>query len=133
MIRVLLLAVLLLGPVAEAQILPHVPLSGLPLGGRGGVPAGLGLAANLQESLTSPAAEIARLEGARKAAIALLLRRHADVLEADPSGDPIVRGEVLVASPTDAALARALADGFSVLRERPAGALGIRVVVLGVP
>lgn len=131
MIRVLLLAVLLLSPVAEAQIVPHLPLSGLPLGGRGGLP-GLGLP-NLQGPLAAPNAEIARLEGARKAAIALLLRRHRDVLEADPSGDPIVRGEVLALSPTAAALARALAAGFSVLRERPAGALGIRLVVLGVP
>jgi hypothetical protein len=54
-------------------------------------------------------------------------------VEADPSGDPIVRGEVLALSPTDAALARALGAGFSVLRERSRGALGIRIVVLGAP
>ncbi|MGB6489647.1 MAG: S8 family serine peptidase [Steroidobacteraceae bacterium] len=132
MIRLLLLAILLLGPAAEAQIgVPRVPLPGLPIGVPGGLPAALGLPAGVQPALTTN--ELGRLEGARKALIAQLLRRHADMLEADPNGNPIVRGEVLALSPTDVALARGLGAGFTVLRERSFGALGIRVVVLGAP
>jgi Subtilase family len=134
MIRGLLLAILILGPAAEAQVgVPRLQVPALPLGGRAGLPAGLGLPFPLQESLTAPKDEIDRLERARKAAIALLLRRHADVLEADPSGDPIVRGEVVALSPTAAGLARARGAGFSVLRESSLGILGIRVVVLAAP
>lgn len=131
MIRMLLLMGLMLGSTAEAQIgVPRVPLPGLPIGG---LPSTLGLPAGLQQTLGTPADEVNRLEGARKALIAQLLRRHADVIETDPNGNPIVRGEVLALSPTDAALARALGAGFSVLREPSRGALGIRIVVLGVP
>ena len=133
MIRVLLLAILLLGPAAEAQIgVPRVRLPGLPIGVPGGLPSALGLAAGLSRP-SPPTDELGLLEGARKALIAQLLRRHADVLEADPNGNPIVRGEVLALSPTDVALARGLGAGFTVLRERSFGALGIRVVVLGAP
>ena len=129
MIRVLLLAILMLGPAAEAQIgVPRLPIR-VP----GGLPGGLGLPLDAQQALTAPTDELARLEGARKALIAQLLRRHADVLEADPDGNPIVRGEVLALGPTDAALAAALRAGFSVLRERSPGALGIRMVVLAAP
>jgi len=129
MIRVLLLAILMLGTAAEAQIgVPRLPIR-VP----GGLPGGLGLPLDAQQALTAPTDEIARLEGARKALIAQLLRRHADVLETDPNGNPIVRGEVLALGPTDAALAAALRLGFSVLRERSPGALGIRMVVLAAP
>jgi subtilisin family serine protease len=132
MIRVLLLAsLMMLGPAAEAQI--RVPLPGLPIGVPAGLPSGLGLPAGLQQTLATPSDEVGRLEDARKALIAQLLRRHGDVLETDPSGNPIVRGEVLALSPTDAALARALGAGFSVLRDRARGALDVRVVVLGAP
>jgi len=134
MIRVLLLTILMLGPAAEAQIgVPRAPLPGLPIGVPGGLPAALGSPAGVQQALTAPTDELGRLEGARKALIAQLLRRHADVLEADPNGNPIVRGEVLALSPTDVALARALGAAFTILRERTFRALGIRVVVLGAP
>jgi hypothetical protein len=132
MIRVLFLAgLIMLGPAAQAQI--RVPLPGLPIGAPGGLASGLGLPAGLQQTLATPADEVSRLEEARKAFVAQLVRRHGDVLETDPSGNPIVRGEVLALSPTDAALARARGAGFSVLRDRSRGALGVRVVVLGAP
>jgi subtilisin family serine protease len=131
MIRVLLLVGLMLGSAAQAQIgVPRMPLPGLPIGG---LPSGLGLQNGLQQTLGTPTDELSRLEGARAALIAQLLRRHKDVIETDPNGNPIVRGELLALSPTDEALARALRAGFSVLRDLPRGALGIRVVVLRAP
>lgn len=62
-----------------------------------------------------------------------LLRRHRDVLEADPRGEPVVRREILAWSPSIAGLAAAKAAGLSVLRERPLDALEEVLVVLGVP
>lgn len=148
MIRVLLLAILMIGPAAEAQLLPGAPLpqpgglpGGLPRDLPGGLPGSLpdrlpasadlpGLAGRTTRALTD---EASPLERARKLRIELLLRRHPDVLEADPSGDPIVRGEVLAFSPARAAQMRALGAGFSILSEHALGALGVHMVVLAVP
>src|SRR5215469_5899899 len=130
MTRVLLLTILMLGPAAEAQILPRVPLPTLPGGLPGTLTGNLPTGAGLPGGLTQDGR---RLERARKLRIRLLLRRHADVVEADPSGEPIVRGEVVALSPTDGALAQARSAGFSIVRDGSLGALGIRIVVLGVP
>jgi len=64
--------------------------------------------------------------------IRTLLRTHGDVVEADPHGNPMVRGEVLVLSPDAAALQAAAAAGFSVAREFTLDVPPIRVVVLHV-
>ncbi|MFI4885226.1 MAG: S8 family serine peptidase [Steroidobacterales bacterium] len=141
MIRVLLLAVLMLGPVAEAQLLPGTPLPSLPGGLPGGLPdrlpgdlpTGAGLGSLARQPAGALTEEVGQLERARKLRIELMLRRHPDVIEADPDGNPIVRGEVLAFSPADPALARALGAGFSILRERALGAVGVRIVVLGIP
>ena len=62
--------------------------------------------------------------------IRTLLRTHHDLIEADPHGNPIVRGEVLVVAPSPATLQAAAAAGFSVVRESTLDALELRVVVL---
>jgi len=62
-----------------------------------------------------------------------LLRRNRGVLEADPHGAPVVRGEVLALSPSAAALEAAAAAGFTVLREESLTELGTRIVVLHAP
>lgn len=133
MTRVLFLTFLMLGPLAEAQILPRTPLPSLPGGLPGSLPAGDVLPDLEQQASGALTDDAWRLEHARKLGIRLLLRRHADVVEADPNGDPIVRGEVLAFSPSDAALAHALSAGFTLLRDRSLGPLGVHIVVLGVP
>lgn len=130
MTRVLFLTFLMLGPLAEGQILPRSPLpGGLP----GSLPAGAVLPGLEQQTTGALTDDVWRLEHARKLGIRLLLRRHADVIEADPNGDPIVRGEVLAFSPTAAALAHALSAGFRLVRDRSLGPLGIRIVVFSAP
>lgn len=62
-----------------------------------------------------------------------LLRQHRDVIEADPRGAPIVRGEVVAISPDDAAISRVVEAGFDVLRTESLDDLAIRIVVLAVP
>jgi subtilisin family serine protease len=72
------------------------------------------------------------LRGLRALQIRTLLRTHRDVIEADPQGNPIVRGEVLVVAPSATALQAAAAAGFSIVRESTLDALELRVVVLRV-
>lgn len=69
----------------------------------------------------------------RRLTIRELLRKHRDVIEADPAGDPIVRSEVVVLSPSPAALDAARAADFAVARERMLDGLDERVVVLRAP
>ena len=72
------------------------------------------------------------LRNLRALQIRTLLRTHRDVIEADPHGNPIVRGEVLVVAPSAAAFQAAAAAGFSVVRESTLDTLELRVVVLRV-
>lgn len=62
-----------------------------------------------------------------------LLQRHPDVVEADPHGEPIRRRELVLVSPSDAALAVAAGLGLVKLREEAWPELDLREVVLRVP
>jgi subtilisin family serine protease len=68
----------------------------------------------------------------RRLAIRERLRQHRDVLESDPAGELIVRGEVVVLSPSAAALDAAQAAGFTITSERTLAG-GERVTVLRAP
>ena len=75
-----------------------------------------------------------RLHNLRGELVRTLLREHADVLEADPAGEPVVRGELLVVAPSSALVAAAEAAGFTRLRdEAPEGLDELRGVVLRAP
>ena len=75
----------------------------------------------------------ASLRDLRRTAIRDLVRRYPRLIERDPSGEAIVRGELLALSPSDGALAAERAAGFSVLRDQALVGLGGRMVVLAVP
>ena len=62
-----------------------------------------------------------------------LLRRHSDVVETDPRGELIRRQELVLVSPSDAALAAAATLGLTPLRDEAWPELGLREVVLRVP
>jgi len=118
---------LALSALAAAQIavpgvrLPPLPNLGLPNLTANGLPSADTLGGDL---------DARTLEQLRVSRIRELLRRHRDVLEADPHGAPIVRGEVLMIAPTDAARAAAIAAGFPVLRELRLPQLQLQIVVL---
>src|ERR1700683_3652808 len=109
---------LALSPLAAAQIgvpgvrLPQLPNLGLPSLTANGLPSADTLGGDLDARTLEQ------------------LRRRRDVLEADPHGAPIVRGEVLMIAPTDAARAAAIAAGFPVLRELTLPQLHLQIVVL---
>jgi subtilisin family serine protease len=79
------------------------------------------------------AADLKRLQELRLMRVRELLRKHRDVIEADPRGAPILRSEVLAFSPSSAAIDAARADGFNIVREKNLEGLGARVVVLRAP
>jgi subtilisin family serine protease len=124
----LLLLSLTLAPLAGAQLgVPAVRLPQLPGVGLPNLP---GASAELLSGNGLSDLDVRRLQDARSARVRELLRRHRDVLEADPHGAPIVRGELLALAPTPAALAAAVAAGFTVSREQALPALGLNIVVL---
>ena len=122
----LALALALAAP-ARAQLgLPRVTLPTLPreLPRIGAVvaPAGDTLAQGL-----------APLQSLRRDTVRALLRDHPDTLEADPAGEPMRRGELVLAAPAAATLAAAVGAGFVVLREQAWPELDLREVVLRAP
>ncbi len=124
--RTILLALCLgLASLAAAQLgvpsvrLPQLPPVTLPNLPATAVPPG-----------TSVGSSIRVARELRMLRIRELLRRHGDVLEADPHGDPIIRGEVLALAPSAAAVQAAVAAGLSVQRELPLEGLDLRIAVL---
>jgi subtilisin family serine protease len=73
------------------------------------------------------------LKDVRRLRLRDLLRRNRATLDVDRNGAPIVRGEVLAVSPSDAELDAAVAAGFTILRVRTLDGLDARIVVLGAP
>ena len=115
--------------LAAAQVaLPAVRLPTLPGTGLNGVPLGADRLSDFTNQV-----DPRRLQELRRLRVRDLIRTHRREIEADPNGAPVLRGEVVAFSPTDAALERARAAGFSVLRERPLEGLDTRIVILGAP
>jgi hypothetical protein len=128
------LVLALAAAVARAQIaLPAARLPSLPDVGSAG--SGLGLPGRLDGTVSRVGDDLdpRRLADLRRRRLSELLRRYPRLIERDPNGAPIVRGEVLAFSPSDVALDHARAVGFDVVRERALGALGARIVVLRGP
>lgn len=119
----------LLGGAASAHA--QLGLPSLPLPGRVG-PVGLdGLRRPVDRLLDR--APLPDLGSLRLDTVKRLLRNHPDQLEADPRGEPALRGEVLAWSPSDAALQAARDAGATVVSDDVLPGLGDRMVVLRLP
>lgn len=111
---------------AHAQL--RLPTLNLPLPDRIGALDATRLRDRLLDSADSlPLREL------RLGQVGQLLRRHGDVLEPDPRGEPVVRREILAWSPTAASRAAVRAAGFAVVREQALEGIGETMVVLRVP
>jgi len=117
-----ILATMLLAPPAQGQLLP----SQLP-----SLPAGVPKQLPQVGGPVSP--RVADLRAARQLRIRDLIRTHREVVEADARGEPVVRGEVLAMGLGPEALARAQAEGFTVVRSSDLEGVGITVVTLAAP
>lgn len=73
------------------------------------------------------------LQMLRQSTVRELLRLHANVLEADPAGEPVRRQELLLVSPTPVVVNAAVALGFVVLREQTLPELALSQMVLRPP
>jgi len=73
------------------------------------------------------------LAGDRAARLAALVSEHPDVLDLDPAGAPVVRGQIVVAQPSAALLAAAQAAGFRILAEDSLSDLDLRLVTFSAP
>jgi len=115
---------LLYAQAVDAQIrLPQLPVA-LPT-------QALHNTAQLLDQTQSQALQ--RLSDLRLLEIARLVRANPTQVELDPDGQLIVRSEILALTPTEAAIDRARAAGFTVIRAQNLESLGLRVIVLGVP
>ena len=77
--------------------------------------------------------ELPSLRELRLDQVNALLRRHREVLAADPRGEPVVRREILAWNPGQAGLAAASSAGLTVLRQRRLDGLDETMVVLQAP
>ncbi len=118
-----LLVIALAAASAGAQAQLRLPSVGLPQLPRiGGLDS---------DRLTAPLRDLPDVRALRLEEVGRLLRRHRDVLEADPRGEPAVRHEIFAWSPSPAGLAGAAAEGLRVVRD--SGDDALRTVVLRVP
>lgn len=115
---VILIAGLAIATAAEAQIRLPAQIPSLPL------PA-------VQQNLAAPGLPSAG--AARRQATARLIRSNRRLIEADPDGEPIVRGEILAVGIDEEKQSRLAARGFAVERTESIAAANLNVVVLKIP
>ena len=133
MVRAAACAVMLFGALvptgAHAQLgLPQVQPPSLP----GNAPLGIDPARpfGLPQRIIEPAADAVYLRLRKNQD---LLRRYPDRIEADPKGQPVVRGELVAYSPSPALLDKAREEGFVVVRQQAVPGLDESFVVLRPP
>ena len=115
---------LVVAATAAAASLAQVSLPGVPLPR---LPPVTEPVTGTLRTATSTLADVRRLR------VRELLRSERATVESDPDGQPILRRQVGALSPTPAALERARAEGFTVLRTESLEALGLTLVVLQAP
>ncbi len=122
-------ALLLALPAAPASAQLGLPSLNLPGGlGRSGLDT---LRAPVERLLDrTPLPNLGRL---RLEQVDALLQRHPQLLEADPLGNPALRGEILAWNPSEQGLQAAREAGLAVAREEAYPELGQRLVVLRTP
>ncbi len=109
---------------ASAQLgglsLPQVQLPSAPNVGQG--------VSRTVEGVEDTVRDLPQSTGAQ---VRALLRQHRGVLDRDPQGFPIVRGEVLAIAPSAAALSAAQASGFTIVRTDTLDGVGDLVTLRG--
>jgi subtilisin family serine protease len=123
MLLLLVMTGLTAAPSSRAQ-LPQVPVPGVPAPVR--VPG-------LPDATRTLDGTLRDLAGVRALRVERLLRENRAELDRDPRGELVVRAEVVAIDITPAALEKAIAAGFRVLRTEALVDLGIDLTVLQTP
>lgn len=120
----ILMAALGAATAVEAQIRLPVQLPSLPA-----------LQQNLGalNTMNADPGTLRMLSDVRRQAISRLIRANRRLIEADPDGEPIVRGEILALGIDDEMLSRWTALGFAIERSETTPAASLRLAVLRVP
>jgi subtilisin family serine protease len=118
----LLASLATIGP-ASAQLLPGVGGLRLPSPSVGG----------LTGPVLGDVSEVQRLADQRLDRLREQVLRNPKALDLDGNGAPVVRGEVLALSPTQASIDIATAAGFTVQSREQMEGLGLEVVILRAP
>lgn len=133
MVRAVACVVVLIGALgpagAQAQLgLPQAQLPSMP----GNAPLGLDPTRSfgLPQRIIEPVADAVYLRLRKNQD---LLRRYPDRIEADPNGQPVVRGELVAYAPSPALFDKAREEGFVVLRQQTTPGLDESIVVLRPP
>ena len=121
------LGILLVGACAAALASAQVSVPGVPLPQLPRLPVGTDPVTGTLRTAQSALTDV------RKLRVRELLQTERETVETDPEGQPIVRRQIGALSPTPAALERARAAGFTVLRTQTLEGLGLTLVVLQVP
>jgi hypothetical protein len=115
-------AMVFLAGEAGAQVhLPSLPLPGAPFQA---LPHALD---QVDSRSLIPLSELRHVE------IRRLIRENRVLVDTDPNGEPVVRHEILVLSPTQAVKEHAQAMGFAVLREPSIGPMNLNLTVFKAP
>ena len=125
------LALTLATGVASAHAQLRLPSINLPLP-TPGLPGAGSLLGDTGERL-GRLRDLPDLREFRLGQVKSMLRKHRDVLEADPRGEPVVRREILAWSPGPSGLAAARSAGLTLLREQRLEGLDELMLVFGVP
>ncbi len=83
--------------------------------------------------VVEPIAGVLPLHEIRRQTIDQLLRLHGEAIEVDPAGEPMLRGELLLISPSAAVLDAAQVQGFRLLRRSALDPLDLPTVVMQAP
>lgn len=113
-----------LGPGSAVAQLPRVAVPGVQLPGVGPV---------LPEAARVVGGSLRELTAARALRIRRMLEEHRAELDRDPRGELVVRAEVVAIDITPAALDKARAADFGVLRTEALADLGVTITVLQTP
>ncbi len=130
--------VLLVASAGHAQLLPRIGgTAGQALGGVLGAPANVPLVAPLVDRLNdiggAAVEDSASLLDLRRARLRGLIRDNRRVLDADPNGNPVRKGELIAINPGADTMARLRDAGFGVLRDDQIEGLQLHVVTLAPP
>lgn len=131
-------AILLVAGEAPAQLLPRIgggasqAVGGM-LGSSLNAPAVAPVIDRLNDIGAGPAGDTASLLDLRRLRLHELIREHRRILDADPQGNPVRRGELVVLDPSPETMAGLLGIGCRVLHDEQIEGLGLRVVTIAPP
>ena len=119
-----------IGSIGDPTISGVTGMAGGQRGRQAVVPISLDRVTQPIGAVTATAGQLAQL---RKERLALLIKTYRKELDRDEQGQPVRKGQLIVADPNPASLSVAARAGFRVIADEQLGELGLRIVTLAIP